>query len=251
MGRTFKRAPRQVAETPKPPTLFDRDSRPRTSSSRMTPWRTRPRRIARRGRLARRLRARHAPIPWSSTTTWSAARSANAPWTSSRRSKSGGATGQTAAAICSRTGPSAPAASSRSTLPRARHRLSFIVAAPVIRVLRLDPPAFAGSVQVQNPPAHVGEPGHAPLPGDELAVEHEPCRQLPQLGQDGRHVPPTTTPNTQPILRRHDCAEAVPLELEGPAGASWGVAGRDSMGSGNRRRETLSMGSCLNERPGR
>jgi transposase len=43
-----------------------------------------------------------------------------------------------------------------------------------------------------------------------------PSSRSPKLGQDGRHVPPTSTPNTQTVLGRDDRAEAVPLELEGP-----------------------------------
>jgi hypothetical protein len=52
--------------------------------------------------------------------------------------------------------------------------------------------------------------------GYEFAVEHEPGRELGELGQSRGHVPAAPTPHSQ-VVGRAQGAEAVPLDVERPA----------------------------------
>ena len=79
-------------------------------------------------------------------------------------------------------------------------------------------------VAVEDAPAHEREGGLASLPGDELAVEHEPIRKGSELGQHGCHVPTPSAGTAKPSSVRQ-VAKAVPLELEGPSRTGGQVSG--------------------------
>jgi hypothetical protein len=65
-------------------------------------------------------------------------------------------------------------------------------------------------------------------------------------GRTGRHVPPTTTAEHAAVLGRDDGAEAVPLQLEGPAraGGQWSGASQHRFGSRRRQTDTDLIKGC-------
>jgi len=93
---------------------------------------------------------------------------------------------------------------------------------------------------VQHPPAQVREPRLAALPGDELAVEDKPFRELPQLGEAGRHVPAAAASDAQAVLCRHDRAEPSHLSSKDQVEPEGSGPERASIGSGSRRSERPS-----------